>query len=512
MKSFCFLLSAAIATLPAAAQKTVQSLQPTRLGIFKNGTFFVKKEVRASVTDQAFYLPAPQNVLMGTYWLSVSNEAAIRSVTVKPDTVRIQRAFSTTGDYMTAYMGKSVVLFRDLANGVQQRLGGKLLDYNDKTGLIKVQTDGGSVIVTRLDLYNQMELAGAIAKTYGADSLIATAKVQLDKPVSNIMAATVSLEKGLQWYASYLLRIVNDKEARLEMKATIVNNSTDYLNTPVDIIIGTPEMFYGNQLDPACTNYLLEGLLDRSFRDNRVLLNANFSNVVSQSVNYNDLSDGDGTTDTKDGQSADDLYYYQLGQLDLPKDARVMVPVMSTTVKYEDIYTANLDLKSTEVRENKVQDVYHSYRIGNTTAAPFTTGAVLVLNKAEQALAQSEMRYTPVKGTNEIRLSRALNVQVKNEEVEIKREKAGPKNAYGNAEYEKITSRGNVIITNYSDKKITIRVSKMIEGVLVKQDNGGTNRKVRDEGEDEIVTLLNWEVTVEPGAKKILGYDYYTLK
>ena len=149
---------------------------------------------------------------------------------------------------------------------------------------------------------------------------------------------------------------------------------------------------------------------------------------------------------------------------------------MSTNVSYSEIYIADLPLNSTVVDATNPIQTYHSYLITNGTNAPFTTGAAIVLNQQNQPLAQAQLLYTPVKGNSEMKLSKAVDVQVKNEEEETQRE-------------------------------------KKIEGVYVKSDNKGKSRKVKGTAyDDDIVSELYWEVEVPAGGKLTLKYQYYVLE
>ncbi|HEV7779987.1 MAG TPA: hypothetical protein VGO58_01915, partial [Chitinophagaceae bacterium] len=346
------------------------------------------------------------------------------------------------------------------------------------------------------------------------DSVIAVAKIKLTKEVPRILTSTISLEKGVQWFPSYLFTIINDKEARLELKATIANGAEEYRNMPVDIIIGSPEMFYQKQLDPVCIDYLSASLLGDNY-DNNGLLNFSNNSTYTQATASNiagnvsyDWTEGPGEDKQTEGQKMEDLYYYQLGNIDLEKNSRVIVPVMSNTVGYSEIYTADLGMNSPSAdKENSIQ-AYHSYLIANNTTAPFTTGPALVINQQGQPLAQAQLTYTPVKGNCDMQLSKAVDVQVKNEEEESGREKSTVKKTTATY-YERVNTSGTIAITNYKDKKVKIRVTKSVNGVFSNADNTGKSRKGKS---GVALTDIYWEVEVEAGAKMELKYEYYILR
>ncbi len=509
-----FLLLGCTTVLDLSAQQKVQALQTTRLAIFKNGTCFVKREGDVMVSNQSFYIAAPERALYGSYWLSAGKEAGIRSAVVKADTFTIKRVVTEIRDYLNTAIGKPVTLYRDatLSYGAGQGLSGVLQSYDARRDIVAVLTASGQTVIASASSFSQVAISGTPMSAFMGDTIAMRTKVNLDKPVTSIRAGTLALETGIEWYPSYLIRILNNKEARLEMKATIVNNSGDYRNTPVDIIIGSPEMFYGKDLDPVCANYLMGTLVPTGSVAgyNFTTVQANYSSGYFASDREKETNAAGDEKEDKEGQKYEDLFYYQLGNLDLEMGARVIVPVITATVEYTDVYTADLDVNSTDAGEDKPLEVYHGYRFINTTNAPFTTGAAIVLNPEGQPLAQSRMTYTPVKGATEVRLSKAIDVTVKNEENELRREKVSKTLAPGSA-LERVFYTGQVTIVNYKKQAITIKLRKAIEGSVQKQSDKGITRKQRGDG-STTNTVLEWEITLEAGGTKTVSYDYSVIK
>lgn len=514
MKKLTLLIAAAVFSIHLTAQKKLQELKPARLGIFKNGTCFVKREGFVTVTEKSFYIKAPERVLMGTYWIFVGKDATLHSVVVKTDTFKISKNAKSLPEFLQANIGQNITLYGNADNTELRKLAGKLLQYDVSSETIKLETPAGKTVIVSSDEFGWLETAGTPKDVVLADNVVAIAKVKLNKEAANALVSTISLEKGLQWYPSYLLTVINDKEARLEMKATIINGETEYLNTPVDIIIGTPEMFYKQKIDPVCIEYLSESLLGGRY-DLRGENGISMGNTITQARGeVYDLADtynwNDNNDPGKEGSKLDDLFYYQLGVVDLEKYSRVIVPVMAANISYSEIYTAYLPLHSTEMEGANSVQTYHSYLLNNNTNAPLTSGAAFVMNAAGQPLAQSQLNYTPVKSNSELQLSKAIDVPVKNEEEETGREKSNIK--YTNGTYAtKITQKGTINITNYKDKKITIRIAKRIDGVFVSADNNGKSRKIKTRDDDETVAELYWQVEVAAGTKMQLQYTYYKL-
>ena len=515
MKKIILFIVTGIFVMQLSAQKKLQTLQPARLGIFKNGTCFVKREGMVTVTEKSFYIKAPENVLMGTYWIFIGKDASLHSLVVKTDTFKISSNAKSLPQFLQANVGQNITLYGNAQNTELRKLTGKLLQYDAASTTIRMETVNGKTVIADSKDFDWLETAGTTKDVFFNDDIVPIAKVKLNKEADNALVSTISLEKGVQWYPSYLFTVINDKEARLDMKATIANGETEYLNMPVDIIIGNPEMFYGQTLDPVCMQYLNQSLGSR-YDNNRFTNNSlNVSNVAMQTIGTswaNEIYDMNNSNDEpgKEGQKLEDLYYYQLGIIDLEKNSRVIVPVMTTNISYSEIYTADLPLNSTILEGANSVQTYHSYQVNNNTSAPLTSGAVLVMNANGQPLAQSQLNYTSVKSSSELKLSKAIDVQVKNDEEETGREKTNEIKS-SVAYYTKVSHNGIINIANYKNKKITLRITKKIDGVFVKADNNGKSRKVKTSDDDDTIAEIYWLVEVAAGAKMQVQYNYFSL-
>lgn len=492
--------------LQASAQKQVQPLKPTKISVFKNGTYFIRREAAVELKDNTFYIPAPQNALMGTWWLAAAKETPLHSIVVKADTIQTEREAIDLYGYLQANTGNEITLASFSYNSpTGKTITGKLLQFNPNTKMVKIAQPGGSTIIANASDFRILETKDKGNSKFWSDSIAGVAKVTVSKPASSTSVSTISLENGIQWFPSYLFTPINDKEAKLEMKATITNSNMDLNNTSVDIIIGNPEIFFGRQLDPACYNYFAEHVVTRSYDNNRAVLN-----IASQSRNKSttyerDSYGGNEDDDQKEGQKSDDLYYYHLGNIDIEQNAKVIVPVNSNTITYSELYTVFLDDNSAS-SDDDIPEVYHNYSINNSTVAPFTAGSIFVLDQNGQPVSQSKIDYTPIKGSSEIRLAKAIDVQVKNIEEETKREKV----IINDDHVDKITYRGNVKLTNYQAKAIIIKITKKIDGAVFDAGAAGKYKRSKNmRSYKKNGSIIEWEIKIQPGESTELSYQYY---
>ncbi len=508
MKQQFLLILAIVICSTVFAQKAVQPLQPTRLSIFKNGTYFIKKSATVNVQNQAFTIPAPTNVLMGSFWLSTSKDATVKSIWIKEDTFRIPHACQSMEDYLKASIGKTVTLVSTGGTSTST-LTGVLLEFNVLLNAFKLKSTDNKIVVGSSSFYNQF-IMNEDNNRFQVDSIAPLASIKLNQNVASTVVSTLSLEKGIQWVPSYLLTILNDKEATLSMKATIINSGESYYNTDMDIIIGKPELFYGDVLDPICTNFL-NNIVFRAREQNQ--MSYNFSNQASGYATDRDGKEdeegGNGGED-KQGNKLEDLFIYKLGKIDLEKNATTIIPVSTATIKYEDLYTVDLPINSTANDKANPIEVFHKYKIFNSGNAPLTTGSVLVVNPNELPIAQSQIKYTPAKGEQEINISKAIDVQVRNEETEGKREKSNKK-VSSNVMYDKVTFNGTINLQNLQSKTIKVKISKAATGFATATSVNGKIKKVKDEyASVNALSQMEWEVELTAGQKIELTYSYFT--
>jgi hypothetical protein len=489
----------------ANAQQNVQNLHPTRVSIFKNGNYFVKRSGTVNLVNKQFYLQPPTDVLMGGYWLGSSNGNEVKVITIKTDTIKVQKNCSSISDYLMANIGKNITL---LKNDVKQSLlEGTLQDFNLTNGYFKIQTADSKIIIAKITDFEQLQMQTKSNSTYKADSISDITKVKLSRDASNSNISLLSLHKGLQWMPSYLLTVINDKEANLQLKATISSGTESYMNTDVDILIGNPTMFYKQAIDPICENMVREILGTRTYMQQAV---NGVSMQNSNASGYRISDDYEGINDRLDigGEKLEDLYMYKLGKMDIEANSKIIVPIYNSKVTYEDAYT--LEIRDNQNSIYSPLAVKHFYTIKNNTAAPFTTGPVLVTNKEDMLLAQSQMAYTPVSSTQSISLSDAIDVAANIKEVVTSREKQ--KIEWRNNVIEKVNFTGTIKVRNFQKKTIKLKITKEIKGKFIKVSNNGKTNSYKSETSLNESSLVTWEITIEPNTTIDLIYEASVLE
>lgn len=497
-------------------------MKTTKVSVFKNGTFFQKKDGVIKFTDKVSYLDVPSTALLGTYWIAGGKEVKVQQIDIRQDTIKKTKTAQNIFDYLKGNEGKQVTLRYNyfIDNGTKPSLRtvtGTLLNYHTQTGMLKIKTDAGKLLIISNTALNDVEFDASVSDKYQADTILRRAKIMLDKQVAEAPFSVVSMQTGIQWQPSYYIRLVNDKDAKLVMKGTVENyTEEDLKDVELELVVGAPQMYFGTQYDPASLGYL-SSLLSGNNGQTYYYDNSRISNNAMQSYNYSAADyagvpiAGEGEY-TADGEKIADLYYYKPGKISLQKNTKTLIPIAQSTIPYKDVYEAEIgDITNYQVmrmvnyEEMQRTDVFHSLKFTNSTTAPITTAPVFVVDQAENPMAQDQIKYTPVNADVMVRLSKAIDVSVKSKDEELNRSEKAKK--YNKVVYDKVTLKGSVEVNNFLDKPITLSLKKYVNGEVTKAEGGTTSKSGRYNQLNPLSTI-KWEVDLKAGEKKTITYEY----
>jgi hypothetical protein len=487
----------------------IQNLLPKQLSIFKNGSYFLSKTSELTVKNKKIIIAAPNNVMMGGFWLSVGNNTSLQAITIKRDTISIKKTAYEIEDYYKALLGKQITLKEGYFSN-DTTLIGQLLEFNENKNIIKIKKPNGKIVIKKIDLDSRLEFDAKENLDFNDKNIEDIAEIKVNDNVNNTLVNTISLHSGIQWVPSYLLKINNNNEATLTLKATIINGKEHFINTNVDIVIGNPEMFYGSQADPLALAYIKS--LPMSSMATQSYLNINTNYGLNGSYNNDDDEEKEEVYepefDEKKGNKLEDLYFFQLGNIELEPNSRVIVPIKTINVTYEDVYTCTLPVNSTSTKVDFKPEVVHKYNISNKSDIPLTTGPVLVLNKDELPIAQTELKYTAIGGKQGIKLSNAIDVSIGNEETEIKRNENAKKIKNGE-QFDLVYYEGKINIRNLQNKKIKLLLNKNLLGNVEVASKSGTIKKRKGyQNKENSFSEISWEIELQPNENVDLTYKY----
>ncbi len=518
MKRIAIISGLLVAALAAGAQ-----MKTTKVSVFKNGTFFQKKEGGLKFTDKVSYIDVPPNALLGTYWIAGSKEVKVVQIDVRQDTIKKSREATSMYEFIQGNEGKQITLrfnqILDKEKPTTRIVTGTLVRYFSYSGIMKIKTPEGKMLVISINNLNDVEFEASMNDRFQVDTIVRRAKILLDKNANETPFTVVSMQSGIQWQPSYYIKLINDKEARLMMKGTVENYSNEDLSeVDLDLVVGSPQMFFGMQLDPVSLSYLTSlttASYNNGYMDNSRSLYSNNATQVA-SYDYNGTANipiaGDEEY-TSEGEKVADLYYYKVGRVSLKKNTKTMIPISLATIPYKDVYEAEIgDITNYYVNrtvtydEMQRTDAFHSLKFSNKTTAPITTAPVFVVDEDEKPMAQDQIKYTSINSDVMVRLSKAIDVSVKSKDEETgKREEKAKK--YNKVYYDKITLKGTIEVANFLDKAITLSLKKIVNGEVTKSDGASVTKSGRYNQLNPYSTI-KWEVNLAAGEKKTINFEY----
>lgn len=486
-----------------------QNLPIKRISIFKNGTALFIKEGRLSVKDGVVMLPIPAQALFGTYWIGATKDNSVKNLVFRNDKIKKEEKAKELWQYLAGNIGATVTISLATVDHIANTVTGKIVSFEQETRTVRLkQLNGKNTLLHTNEIY-QLDFVEDERNVYLEDSVQRMIILKPEKAADNIGLQEIYLQTGINWIPSYLLKYKDDKSARLEMKATIENGTDEIVEAETELVVGSPQMYFGLKHDPMTYDYMtVEGNNSNAFssQPSQMLSNASFARSASA-----DQDGGFNNEFSTAGEKNNDLYLYKIGKLSLPKQGKGNFSIFAAPVEYKDKYEAILNDKTDYYNSRYIDptekdiDVFHSIEIKNTSSVPLTTAPVMVVNEKEQFLAQDLLKYTPVGGDVSIKLSKAIDVVLKNAEEETSRVEEAKR--ISSTMYSKVVIKGVITINNLQAKEVLLVVKKTIRGsVLSQSDNAKvTNNPYQDVNRS---AEIKWEIKLQTNTKKILTYEY----
>lgn len=235
-----------------------QTLRPKSVTIYKAGIAHVIKIGQLRFSNQTAILQGDIRPLVGTYWLN--GEKGI-SMQFGVDTVKVKREVSDFFGLLSANKGMHVrikYLHNRIADSIRQ-LSGEIIEYYPGTRMLKIRPRNGEaefVSLANVEILS-LSLEGSEKGTFTTDSIYRVAKVFSESKDDVQNAELHYVGQGFTWIPSYYIRVLDDKNVRMEMKALVENFAEPLEDVETDLVIGTPNLAFGMQIDP-----LVSGVFD----------------------------------------------------------------------------------------------------------------------------------------------------------------------------------------------------------------------------------------------------------
>lgn len=520
---FLFLFSAV--SFADEASIPVLKTKIKTVAVFKNGLGFFVREGQISVNKDGWAMTETvPDAALGTLWMKA--DGLEESVAFKEEKEKEEETKVTTvEELLEANAGKEAKITLD-----EKTFTGKIRPFpEDKPASFVILDMEKSAAVLKVSQIKDIEFLEAYSTktTTKKKEIVKKIKFRVSKSGRVKNETTVNfyyLQKGISWIPGYLVDIKDPKKAKIAMQAIVINDVEDLEEADIYFVVGYPNFMYADILSPMNLTESLSQFLSSVERGGSRPSTGITSNILTQrAVVYEEgprapsqrpreeVFDFSAATKTP-GVSEEDLFLYHKDGVSLKKGERACYDIFSGEVNYRHIYqldvpnTINVDSRVKYLSAGKVgAQVWHSLKLDNSTAYPWTTAPALVVS-GEKPLAQDTINYTPKGTESNLKITVATDVKADYHEYEEERQR-DVKIRQDN--YDLVTVKGEIYLKNFKSKDINTEIKKTITGEVAEAGYEGKINKVA-EGITGVnpSSLVSWEIPLKAGEEITIYYRY----
>ncbi len=513
------------------------------ISMFKNGLGVVRRVIKIAKDGDYMLTDVPRPV-HGTFWVESNAQVVTRCTKRKFDEPMMlsQKGITvhyggknvtikTSGETSTTIKGVVMVdedpLKEKWNRTYKQNYQWNRQNLNQTNAQTARNADGNYLTIKTAN--GVMSIKTSIISSIRSDSINMMEKVI--KPVMIFHATgvpekggliTISyLSKGISWAPSYKMDLGQNGTMKIELKAVIKNEMTEFADTKVKLISGYPNIKFSHVDSPISLTRSLSSFFQQLSQRHQSS-QSSMSNVISQQAVVSNLAAPSSASIDMSQSSGDgvDIHYQDIGKLSMFVGDSLALSVAVDKTKYERLIHWNIAdnrnecgyIGNTRWRENPEKygnAAWDSIRFKNPYKFPMTT-AVASIYESDLFLGQSLSYWVNPGSENLLHFTKALSIIKKHSEKELagKRKR---QNIQG-LRYDKTTVEGRVFIKNSRNKKSKIIIDRFFSGKLIKAD-GKPHRELLEAGVYSVneCRKLTWEFPLKAGEEKELVYRYSVL-
>ncbi len=517
-----------------------------QVALFKNGLGFFVAEVKCPAARKEFQITLPAVPAHGTFW--ISHTSSIELVNIVATETQISEPVDAVNipELLKANVGAKVSLTLDdrevvgvIMHVAQERQisppvpysaggrGGNMVRYPqmippNQAHLMMLQTDVGTLCLNPNIVTNVTFLETKVKQSFMRSNKAVRLDVILEKPAAGQTIGVTYLAKGLTWSPSYMVDISEERRARISAKALILNDACELNDVTIQLVTGFPHLQFSDIASPIAMKediaQFLQSLTRGTEPGNRYRA---MDNIMVQNAAYAGGGMGGGSMSeygsAEAGTTAEDLFLYPVGQIDLTRDAVAYVPLFTESIPYEHLYQWNIPdyvdaegrydfNRSGQTNPDNEQEVWHSLRLTNTTNVPWTTAPAETI-KNGMILGQDTLKYTPAGAKGTLRITRAIGIKADQVEFETDRRRDAMQ-LYGR-HYDQVTIKGELSVLNTQSKAVTLEITKTLSGEIKSIDPDAKQEKLAT-GLRQMngLSKLTWTIDLAPAVEQQISYTY----
>lgn len=531
------LLLAVLATAaPCPAQGGASALSPREVVSFKSGYSHLLYRVSAPPEAASLDVRLPSSI-HGTLWIA-SPGGDVKSAIARAREAEGQRPVANMNELLRSLAGRDLALTLSQNQEIAQ-LSGKLAGILEHapdapsrhatTGSdfsLVIESDSGVHVIARNRVLGLSLPAGdrPLEATHSFTEKTNVLELGLREGRTEPSDIRVSaMATGLAWAPSYRLVLDGDSAGELSSNAIVINDLEDLAGARLRLAVGYPHLMFARIASPLSPSTTWDAFRNQILRaSGQPGQQQNYDPILAQSLSnfarYTDQGGGGSNPEPAPGEASEDLYFWDMGRVDLKKGERAYFPLFRQRTKVVHRYDWDLpdrigprsDYQSQQ--DDKPIPAWHVLLIRNESDAPWTTAPVLIENE-RGPLAQSDLTYTPRGAETTVKLTQALDLAGESQEYRI-----GAATSERRIEhilgrnYERVTLEGKLSLRNRSGRAMPVRVRKDLSGNLIEAEHApATSAAAERLGQVNVSQTLTWNVELGPGASWTASYRYEAL-
>ena len=319
------------------------------------------------------------------------------------------------------------------------------------------------------------------------------------------------LRKGITWIPEYTLKVIDENAAELTLRGTLVNEAEDLIHCDVNFVVGVPHFLHTDYLAPIAVGQIIRtigaAVAPRQVMTqimNRAAIATHQGRLPGEGPAVVERTIDDAGRDVggilnlpqMGGAATTDYTVYTKKDLTVRRGEKAIVTLFKKRITYSHIY-----------QWNPPGEIQHFFVLHNDTDTAWTTSPCLAVD-GKQPLTEDLLKYTAKGGTGELPVTTAVNVSSSQSEAEIERKLKAHSPSH-NVYLDLVTLEGTLIVQNFEERTVDVRIRTAVEGKPVSASDGGktwTNpKKLILRERDGTVT---WTIRLEPGQTHTLTYRY----
>jgi hypothetical protein len=537
----CLLLVPSVAPFAAETADAPSPLPKTvAVAAFKNGLAFVIRQGEVQFSSGTARIAPIPNATLGTLWLSPGNpESRIDELVAYRFNIAGERAIPSIGEILQANAGKTVTISYQMKEYTGEVVGLRESARDADPNSVSSASQGPpatreNYLLLRMDkrLF-AFPLGGISLASLPEDAILHESmerpsqalRVKMKGGSAKEKLTMGYLEHGLGWTPSYLISLVDDTNAQINMQAVVTNDAEDIQNAELFFVVGVPNFAYSDTMSPMSLQQSLMDFMKDAERDDKRKSYGPLSNALQgQMISLDEVGSAPSfslTSSVDDLSSApeEDLFLYSRSDITLAKGERASYNVFSGNVAYEHLYSwevedqprvdgaGNVINPGQNPQDGKRSDsVWHSIRLKNSTKFPWTSAPALVMS-GNKPVSQDTLTYTPKGAPSTLKITIATDIRASHEEREVARQQEVTHRKGYN--YDLVTVEGRLKVKNYKSKEVRLSIGKSFRGKAEFQSDLGKAVQLGEGIEsDNPKSRLTWEIAVKPGQERVVTYRY----